>query len=47
MSELKEVQKIKKEVHKAEEMYQEHKRTACKIMNKSGSKGENENDKDC
>jgi hypothetical protein len=33
MIELKEVQKIKKEEYEAEEIYQEHKRTACKIMN--------------
>jgi hypothetical protein len=34
------VQKTKKEEHDAEEIYQEHKRTACKIMNLSGAKGE-------
>jgi hypothetical protein len=33
MIELKEVQKIKKDEHEAEEIYQEHMRTACKIMN--------------
>jgi hypothetical protein len=32
MIELKEVQKVKKEEREAEELYQEHKRTACKIM---------------
>ena len=33
MIELKEVQKFKKEEHEAEEIYQENKRTAFKIMN--------------
>jgi hypothetical protein len=47
MIELKEVQKIKKEEDEAEEIYQKHKRTASKIMNLSGAKGENENDQDC
>ncbi len=33
MIELKEVQKIKKDEDEAEEIYQEHMRTAWKIMN--------------